>query len=111
MTNLKSKLESFFFIQKQSYLFTLLLNIIWFCLKYNTSNFQVCRGSCPNPQCGGQTAPLAAAPDVDSYGAPQAPAIDSYGAPQAPAIDSYGAPQASPQRIPQYQAGWHFMHL
>ena len=59
--------------------------------------------------CGGQTAPLSAAPDVDSYGAPQAPAIDSYGAPQAPAIDSYGAPAAGPvqqyNRQPQYQAG------
>ena len=46
---------------------------------------QVCRGTCPDPQCGG--------------GVPRAPAIqggpsqtssnggDSYGAPQAPAID------------------------
>jgi hypothetical protein len=67
---------------------------------------QVCRGSCPDPACGGQTAPLSAAPDVDSYGAPQAPAIDSYGAPQAPAIDSYGAPAAAPiqqYNRPQYQ--------
>ena len=53
---------------------------------------QVCRGACPEPNCGGGRVPL----DQDSYGAPAGPAIDSYGAPAGPAIDSYGSPGGSP---------------
>lgn len=71
---------------------------------------QVCRGSCPEPACGGQVQPPR---NVDSYGAPQAPVVDSYGSPAAPAIDSYGSPSAGPSnrvdpRVPnlsQYAAG------
>jgi len=51
---------------------------------------QVCRNSCPEPQCGGVIGP--ASPNIDSYGAPAGPALDSYGGPQAPVYDSYGGP-------------------
>ena len=42
---------------------------------------QVCRSSCPEPQCGG-----AGPVDVDTYGAPAAPPVnvDTYGSPAAP---------------------------
>lgn len=51
---------------------------------------QVCRGACPEPNCGGGRVPL----DQDSYGAPDSPSIDSYGAPAGPSVDSYGSPGA-----------------
>jgi len=58
---------------------------------------QVCRGACPEPQCGGgQRLPAPSSNNVDSYGAPQAPAIDTYGAPAGPALDTYGSPAAGP---------------
>jgi len=53
---------------------------------------QVCRGSCPEPQCGGGGRAVAPTNNVDDYGAPQAPAIDSYGSPGGPAINSYSSP-------------------
>ena len=45
---------------------------------------QVCRGSCPNPQCGGSSGTISstntilpsAVPNTDGYGSPQAPAVD-----------------------------------
>ena len=45
---------------------------------------QVCRGACPNPQCGGDVGGGAvlgggggvSSPNTDSYGAPQGPAVD-----------------------------------
>jgi len=45
---------------------------------------QVCRSSCPDPQCGG---PAPRPNDVDSYGSPQSSPVglDSYGSPAAPA--------------------------
>jgi len=59
---------------------------------------QVCRSSCPEPQCGG-----AGPPNVDTYGAPAAPPVN---------VDTYGAPAAPPNsainpRIPggQYSSG------
>jgi len=59
---------------------------------------QVCRSSCPQPQCGG-----AAPVEVDTYGAPAAPPVN---------VDTYGAPAAPPNgaispRIPggQYSSG------
>jgi len=52
---------------------------------------QVCRGSCPDPSCGGS----GGQPAVDGYGAPQAPAIDGYGAPGSPALNSYSSPGSS----------------
>merc|ERR1719400_1155541 len=60
---------------------------------------QVCRSSCPEPQCGG-----AAPPNVDSYGAPAAAPVS---------LDSYGSPAAPPTSINprrpggqgQYQSG------
>merc|ERR1719382_702596 len=44
---------------------------------------QVCRSSCPEPQCGGAPPPPS---NVDSYGAPAAApvSIDTYGSPAAP---------------------------
>jgi len=64
---------------------------------------QVCRSSCPEPQCGGQ-APTANVNNVDSYGAPAAAPVS---------IDSYGSPAAPPSSInprrpggqSQYQSG------
>jgi len=59
---------------------------------------QVCRSSCPEPQCGG-----AGPVNVDTYGAPAAPPVN---------VDSYGSPAAPPNgaispRIPstQYTSG------
>jgi len=63
---------------------------------------QVCRSSCPEPQCGGP--PRQQAPSVDTYGAPAAApvSIDSYGAPAAP-------PASINPRVPggqsQYKSG------
>ena len=41
---------------------------------------QVCRGACPNPQCGGGAVlgggGGVSSPNTDSYGAPQGPAVD-----------------------------------
>jgi hypothetical protein len=62
---------------------------------------QVCRSSCPEPQCGGQAPPVN---NVDSYGAPAAAPVS---------IDSYGSPAAPPSSInprrpvgqSQYQSG------
>ena len=54
---------------------------------------QVCRGACPEPQCGGGGQLPISSPD--SYGAPQG-APDSYGAPQGPTLDSYGSPSGRP---------------
>merc|ERR1711936_1335263 len=64
---------------------------------------QVCRSSCPEPQCGGQ-APTANVNNVDSYGAPAAAPVS---------LDSYGSPAAPPTSINprrpggqgQYQSG------
>jgi hypothetical protein len=45
---------------------------------------QVCRGACPEPQCGGQQASqsqqqtLPSSPNTDGYGSPSAPALDRY---------------------------------
>ncbi len=36
---------------------------------------QVCRGSCPDPQCGGVISDIPVSSN-DNYGAPQAPALD-----------------------------------
>jgi len=59
---------------------------------------QVCRGSCPDPQCGGIAVPprsTAGTSPAQAYGSP-----DSYGVPQSAPIgaapDSYGSPQGSP---------------
>merc|ERR1719225_851833 len=63
---------------------------------------QVCRSSCPEPQCGGAPPPPS---NVDSYGAPAAAPVS---------IDTYGSPAAPPASInprrpggsqSQYQAG------
>jgi len=52
---------------------------------------QVCRSSCPEPQCGGG-GPIAL---TTQNGAP-----DSYGAPQGPTLDTYGTPSGNPlQRL------------
>ena len=40
---------------------------------------QVCRGACPDPQCGGGGGGVI--PSGDSYGSPSAPQLDSYGSP------------------------------
>jgi hypothetical protein len=37
---------------------------------------QVCRGACPEPQCGGQISDFPVTSNNDNYGAPQAPALD-----------------------------------
>jgi len=50
---------------------------------------QVCRGACPEPNCGGGSLPVT--PNIDSYGSPQ-------GAPISNNVDSYGSPQGSPIR-------------
>jgi len=59
---------------------------------------QVCRGACPNPQCG-------AAVNVDSYGSPQAAPLnqDSYGSPIAPPRSSNINPRTPGGGISQYQ--------
>jgi len=52
---------------------------------------QVCRGACPEPQCGGG-GPVALTTNTNT---------DGYGAPQAPTLDSYGSPAANPVGLNQ----------
>ena len=52
---------------------------------------QVCRGACPEPQCGG-AGPVALTTNTNT---------DSYGAPQGPTLDSYGSPAANPVGLNQ----------
>lgn len=61
---------------------------------------QVCRSSCPEPQCGG-----APNNNVDSYGAPAAApvSIDSYGSPAAPPRNAINP--RNPGGQSQYQSG------
>jgi len=42
---------------------------------------QVCRSSCPEPQCGGAGPIALTTQNTDSYGAPQGPTLDTYGTP------------------------------
>ena len=57
---------------------------------------QVCRGACPNPQCGGGqanyggsgSAPTATVTSSSSSSSSSS-AQDGYGSPQAPAVDRY----------------------
>eukprot|EP00094_Tigriopus_californicus_P013781 TCALIF_13336-PA protein Name:"Similar to cut-1 Cuticlin-1 (Caenorhabditis elegans)" AED:0.08 eAED:0.08 QI:0/0.75/0.55/0.88/1/1/9/0/640 len=72
---------------------------------------QVCRGSCPDPVCGGDasyssepSSGYSSGSSSSSYSGPSIPASssgfgtpnqDSYGSPQGAAVDSYGSPQGS----------------
>lgn len=50
---------------------------------------QVCRGACPDPQCGGGGGTLPLTNNAgDSYGSPSAPPVNNY--------DSYGSPSGAP---------------
>ena len=48
---------------------------------------QVCRGACPNPQCGGGNVGGGAVLGGGGGGGVSSPNTGSYGAPQGPAID------------------------
>lgn len=65
---------------------------------------QVCRSSCPSPQCGGGPPPP---PSVDTYGVPKASPLssqDSYGSPVAPRRSSAINPRTPTGGLTQYQA-------
>ena len=51
---------------------------------------QVCRGACPEPQCGGISGGGGIVPNTDSYGSPAASTLSNYGG----GFDSYGSPNA-----------------
>ncbi len=75
LDSFKRKFQPFF----QAFKFPDSMNVHFQCV------VQVCRGSCPNPQCGGgQTIQTtnsvlpSAVPNSDGYGAPIAPTVDRY---------------------------------
>ena len=72
-----------FILSLQAFKFPDSMNVHFQCV------VQVCRGACPNPQCGGSGdvgggavlgggggGGRVTSPNTDSYGAPQGPAID-----------------------------------
>ena len=93
--------DTFVFLVFKAFKFPDSMNVHFQCV------VQVCRGACPDPQCGGgiPVPPRSTAGTTslnpDTYGIPQAAPLsnqqDSYGAPQASLVssgDTYGSPAA-----------------